>query len=45
MNCQHEGCRGQADAGQEFCSDHCRQHAGEAHAEHACECGHPACTV
>jgi hypothetical protein len=44
MNCQHAGCRCQVEQGQEFCSDHCREHAGMAdHGEHACECGHAAC--
>ena len=44
MNCQHQGCRCQAEDGG-LCSDYCRQHAGEAgHGEHACECGHAGCT-
>jgi hypothetical protein len=45
MNCQHQGCRCQ-DADQSgFCSDYCRQHAGEAaHEDHACACGHPDCS-
>jgi hypothetical protein len=46
MNCQHMGCRCQAEQGEEFCGDYCREHAGDAaHEEHMCECGHDACTV
>jgi hypothetical protein len=46
MNCQHMGCRCQAEQGEEFCGDYCRQHAGDAvHEEHVCECGHDACTM
>lgn len=44
MNCQHAGCKCQVDEGQQFCGDYCRQHSTEEHEEHACECGHPACT-
>jgi hypothetical protein len=43
MDCQHEGCLCTVEDGQEFCSDHCRQHAEGTHEEHVCECGHPAC--
>jgi hypothetical protein len=44
MDCQHEGCLCQVEGGQQFCSDYCRAHAeGTQHAEHVCECGHPAC--
>lgn len=44
MNCRHEGCTCQVgDEG--FCSDHCREHAGDGHDTHACECGHPACSA
>jgi hypothetical protein len=45
MNCGHDGCRCQVADDERFCSDHCREHAGDAaHAGgHACECGHPAC--
>ena len=44
MNCQHEGCTCQVEAGQEFCSDYCRDHASETgHGAHACGCGHPGC--
>ena len=46
MNCQHTGCACQVDEAQEFCGDYCRDHASEAgHAEHECECDHPACSV
>jgi hypothetical protein len=45
MRCGHDTCRCEVEAGQEFCSDHCREHAGMSdHAEHVCECGHAACT-
>jgi len=44
MNCEHEGCKCQAEAGQQFCSDYCREHASEQHESHSCECGHPDCT-
>ena len=46
MNCQHMGCGCQAEPGQEFCGDYCREHSGDAaHEEHMCECGHDACTM
>jgi hypothetical protein len=46
MNCQHMGCRCQAEQGEEFCGDYCREHSGDAvHEEHMCECGHDACTM
>jgi hypothetical protein len=45
MNCGHTGCTCQVEAGQEFCSDHCRERAADAaHAGHACGCGHPGCS-
>lgn len=45
MSCHHEWCLCLVDQGQEFCSDHCREHASEGdRGKHACECGHPACT-
>jgi hypothetical protein len=44
MNCRHEGCGCQVAEGQEFCSDYCRDHAGEpGHGQHTCGCGHPEC--
>ena len=44
MQCGHEGCTCDVTADQEFCSDHCRDHAGMgSHDEHPCQCGHPAC--
>lgn len=44
MNCQHDGCRCQAEPGTEFCSTYCREHAGEpGHGTHTCGCGHPGC--
>jgi hypothetical protein len=46
MSCQHMGCGCQAEPGQEFCGDYCREHSGDAaHEEHMCECGHDACTM
>jgi hypothetical protein len=40
------GCRCQAEPGQEFCGDYCREHARDpAHEEHRCECGHDACMM
>ena len=48
MNCGHDTCRCQVGVDEQFCADHCREHAGqgEAHAQHdACECGHTACQV
>jgi hypothetical protein len=46
MKCGHAGCLCNVEQGQEFCSDHCREHAsGRDHLEHACECGHDACNV
>jgi hypothetical protein len=44
MKCRHEGCTCLVEAGQEFCSDYCRDHAAETgHGTHACGCGHPGC--
>jgi hypothetical protein len=44
MTCAHQGCLCLVDGGERFCSDHCREHADDGgHAEHRCECGHPAC--
>jgi len=44
MECRHDGCTCQVGQGEEFCSDYCRQHAGDmAHTGHGCECGHPGC--
>lgn len=44
MNCGHEGCTCTVEEQGGFCSDYCRDHAGEAaHGAHACECGHPEC--
>ncbi len=44
MQCGHEGCNCQVGQTGEFCSDHCREHAGDAgHEAHACECGHADC--
>ncbi|HEX2425322.1 MAG TPA: hypothetical protein VHM47_05505 [Actinomycetota bacterium] len=46
MNCEHMGCMCLVEPGQDFCSDHCRQHASDpTHEEHRCECGHPACSM
>ena len=46
MGCAHDGCMCRASEGQEFCSDYCREHAGETeHVAHACECGHDACVA
>ncbi|HET9723674.1 MAG TPA: hypothetical protein VFR44_07510 [Actinomycetota bacterium] len=46
MSCGHTGCTCQAAEGQEFCSDHCREHAAMSeHPDHACGCGHAACTM
>lgn len=46
MNCEHMGCMCLAEPGEDFCSDHCRQHASDpTHEEHRCECGHPACSM
>lgn len=44
MQCGHEGCTCQVEQSGGFCSDHCREHAGDTgHDAHACECGHPQC--
>jgi YihY family inner membrane protein len=44
MQCGHEGCTCQVEQSGGFCSDHCREHAGDTgHGAHACECGHPQC--
>jgi hypothetical protein len=44
MNCGHEGCTCAVEQEGGFCSDYCRDHAGEAaHSGHACECGHSEC--
>lgn len=44
MRCGHEGCTCQVEQSGGFCSDHCREHAGDTgHGAHACECGHPQC--
>ncbi len=46
MDCGHEGCRCQVEEAAEFCSDHCREHSADpGHGSHACECGHPDCTM
>lgn len=46
MECAHPPCTCMAQ-GDGFCSEHCRTHGQHADggAEHACECGHPACAV
>ena len=42
MDCGHEGCRCRVAEGEEYCSEHCREHAGTG--DHArCACGHPVC--
>lgn len=44
MTCGHDGCKCRIEQAGDFCSDHCREHAGDAgHGAHACECGHPEC--
>jgi len=44
MRCGHEGCTCQVELSGDFCSDYCREHAGDAdHGAHSCECGHPQC--
>ena len=44
MRCGHEGCTCQVEQSGDFCSDHCRERAGDAgQGAHACECGHPQC--
>jgi hypothetical protein len=44
MQCGHEGCTCSVAQADGFCSDHCREHAGDTgHDAHACECGHPEC--
>ncbi len=45
MACQHQGCTCQVPEGQRFCSDHCREHGSGSHGEHACGCGHAACSA
>lgn len=44
--CGHEGCTCEARE-DGFCSDHCAQHAGEAHGDdaHQCGCGHVRCEL
>lgn len=42
-NCQHQGCTCQVSGGEQFCSDHCREHAEHGDTDHSCECGHPGC--
>ena len=44
MTCGHDGCNCLVEQDGDFCSDHCREHSGDAdHGTHACECGHPEC--
>ena len=44
MQCGHDGCTCHVEQSGGFCSDHCREHAGDtAHGAHTCECGHPQC--
>ena len=44
MRCGHEGCTCQVEQSGDFCSEHCRERAGDTgHGAHACECGHPGC--
>ena len=40
--CAMTGCNCIATEG-EFCSDYCREHAGETHGSGNCGCGHPGC--
>ena len=42
MRCEHVGCTCETEPSDRFCSDHCREHAGDAgHGVGACGCGHP----
>ena len=42
MNCGHETCR--CKVTEAFCSDHCREHAGQRDlGGEGCGCGHAAC--
>ena len=49
--CKHPGChcpvpKDRAARGDEYCSDYCAGHGGQAgHAEHACGCGHAKCAA
>jgi hypothetical protein len=43
MNCEHEGCGCQVEAGQSFCSDFCRDHVSSGPTGEPCGCGHPEC--
>jgi hypothetical protein len=44
VECGHATCTCAVPEG-EYCSDHCREHAGHpgGDAEHDCACGHPEC--
>lgn len=42
-SCGHEGCGCTVDEGQEFCSEHCREHTSEGPTGQPCACGHPEC--
>lgn len=43
MECRHEACVCTVSGGDEFCSDHCRNHSG--HGGDTCECGHRDCEL
>jgi predicted nucleic acid-binding Zn ribbon protein len=42
--CAHEPCQCTVPAGQNYCSDSCRD-AGSKEVEIACQCDHPACPL
>lgn len=41
--CGHEGCTCLVGEGDEFCSDHCREHVASGPTGEPCGCGHPEC--
>lgn len=44
LMCGHEGCTCEVEAEVGFCSDYCREHAGDTnHGTHICGCSHPQC--
>jgi hypothetical protein len=42
-NCGHEGCKCQVSGGEQYCSDHCREHGPGPGTGQPCGCGHPLC--
>jgi hypothetical protein len=42
--CAHAACGCRAEGDGSYCSDHCRNAAGQDIVEIRCDCGHPGCS-